>query len=74
MSRLRVAIARCRALVTRKGLDGDLDEELRVHLDMLVEENIHRTISAEEVRYGALRTFGGVEQVREAYREQRGLL
>src|SRR5215469_399881 len=73
MSRLRVAIARCRALVTRKRFDGDLDEELRVHLDMLVEENLHRTISAEEARYAALRTFGGVEQVREAYREQRGL-
>jgi predicted permease len=50
-----------------------LDEELRAHLDMLVEENVRRGMSFEEARYAALRSFGGVEQAKEEYRERRGL-
>ncbi len=73
MSKLRVAIARCRALIIRKRLDEDLDEELRTHLEMLAEENVRHEIPLEEARYAALRTFGGIDQVREIYREQRGL-
>jgi len=73
MSRLKVAMVRVRALLARKRLDEDLDEELRAHLEMLEEENVRREIPLEEARYAALRSFGGVEQVKEAYREQRGL-
>ncbi|HXJ94336.1 MAG TPA: ABC transporter permease [Terriglobia bacterium] len=70
---IRVAIARCLALAQRRRLDEDLDEELRTHLATLAEENVRREFSAEEAHYAALRMFGRVEQVREAYREQRGL-
>ncbi|MFY9553406.1 MAG: ABC transporter permease, partial [Blastocatellia bacterium] len=54
-------------------LDRDLDEELKVHLEMLVEENIRRGMALKEARLAARRSFGGVEQIREAYRDQRGL-
>jgi predicted permease len=57
----------------RKHFDRILDEELRAHLDMLVEENVRRGMSFEEARYAALRSFGGVEQAKGEYREQRGL-
>ena len=40
---------------------------------MLTEENVRRGISAEEARYQALREFGGVDQAKEVYRDQRGL-
>src|SRR2546422_7526063 len=41
---------------------------------MLVEEeNIRRGMTPEEARYAALRALGGVDQVKEDYREQRGL-
>jgi predicted permease len=73
MSRLRVAAARVRALLVRKGLEENLDEELRAHLDLLTEENLQRGMQAEDARYAALRSFGGVERVKEEYREQRGL-
>ena len=40
---------------------------------MLVEENLRRGMSADEARRAANRTFGGVTQTKEAFRDQRGL-
>jgi len=49
-----------------------LDEELSAHLEMLVEEHVRKGMSAKEARYAARRQFGGVEQTKEDYRDQRG--
>jgi predicted permease len=57
----------------KRRLDADLDAELASHLQLLTEENIRRGLTAEEARRAAKREFGGLEQTREAYREQRGL-
>jgi predicted permease len=73
MTRLRILALRLAALFRGRKLDEQLDGELRAHLDMLVEENIRRGIPPDEARYAALRSFGGVEQVKESYREQGGL-
>src|SRR5437870_3261762 len=73
MSRLRELASRIRALFSKSRLDQDLDEELRAHLEMLVEENVRRGMRVEEARNAARRSFGGVEQTKEAYRDQRGL-
>jgi putative ABC transport system permease protein len=73
MSRLREFSSRIRGLFAKARLDEDLDEELRAHLEMLVEENLRRGMSPEEARNAARRSFGGVEQTKEAYRDQRGL-
>jgi predicted permease len=73
MTWLRMLALRLAALFGKERLEQDLDEELRSHLEMLVERNIRRDMSPEEARYAAHREFGGVEQVKEAYREQRGL-
>ncbi len=53
--------------------DENLDAELRSHLQLLAGENIRRGMSPEEAQHAARREFGGVEQTKEAYREQRGL-
>jgi len=50
-----------------------LDLELRAHLEMLTEENIRRGMSPAEARYAARREFGGVEQTKELYRDQRSI-
>jgi predicted permease len=73
MSRLRMFGSRLLGLVRRRGGDDNLDVELRSHLDALTNENIRRGMNAEEARFAARREFGGVEQTKEAYREQRGL-
>ncbi len=71
MEWLRIFSARLRGLFRKQHLDGDLDTELRAHLEMLVVENIRRGMSPVEARYAAQREFGGVEQAKEMYREQR---
>src|SRR5260221_6010058 len=66
----------CRRLVAlfgRRRLEDDLDEELRSHLDMAVELNCRKGMSREDARREALKGFGGIEQTKEIYREQRGL-
>src|SRR5438094_1039647 len=69
----RIFIRRLAALFRRRGLEADLDAELRSHLEMAVELNLRKGMSAEDARREALRSFGGVEQTKENYRDQRGL-
>jgi predicted permease len=73
MDGLRALLTRVRALFGRAKLEQFLDAEMRSHLEMLAEENLRRGMSAEEARYAAQRAFGGLEQSKEEYREQRGL-
>src|SRR5437762_9122387 len=73
MEWLRGFGARLRGLFRKRYLDGDLDAELRAHVEMLVEENIRRGMSPVEARYAARREFGGVEQSKELHREQRSI-
>ena len=73
MTWLRMLVLRLIALFQRGRLERELDEELRSHLEMQVEENVRRGMSQQEARYAALRSFGGVDQLKEIYRDQRGL-
>jgi putative ABC transport system permease protein len=73
MGRLRVVASRVLSFFHKRRLDENLDAELRAHLDALTEENIRRGMTPEEARYAARREFGGVEQIKESHREQRGL-
>jgi predicted permease len=69
----RILLSRFTALFRRSKLDADLDEELRAHIDLATEENRARGMSEQHARTAALRDFGGVTQIRETYRVQRGL-
>ena len=69
----RIFLLRLAALFRRGRLENDLAAELRSHLEMAAELNLAKGMSAEEARCEALRGFGGVEQTKEIYREQRGL-
>jgi len=73
MESLRIVLSRCMALFRRRKLDADLDDELRAHLTMAVEEHIQRGMTRQQARITALREFGGVTQIREEYRVRRGL-
>src|SRR6267378_3460855 len=70
---LRTFLRRLAALFRRRRLEDDLDAELRSHLEMAVERNVRKGMSAEDARREALRSFGGIEQTKEIYRDQRGL-
>src|SRR5690242_5960659 len=71
--RSRVFIRRLAALFRRRHLEEDLEAELRSHLEMAVELNLRQGMTAEDARREALRSFGGREQIKEIYRDQRGL-
>src|SRR5579863_2564231 len=70
---VRTLTLRLAALFRRDRLEADLDEEVRAHLEMAAEMNKRSGMSEEEARREALRGFGGIEQTKELYREQRGL-
>src|SRR5690349_12299582 len=70
---LRVLSHRLRALFLRDRLEHEFDDEIRSHLEMLAEENRQQGMNPEEARRVALLRFGGVERVKEVYRERRGL-
>jgi predicted permease len=73
MDMVRTLLSRIAAIFRTRKLDASLDEELRAHIDLAVEEHMRRGEPEAEARRLALREFGGVTQVRETYREQRGL-
>jgi predicted permease len=49
----------------RKRMLGDLDEEIREHIERETQDNIERGMSPEDARYAALRKFGNVTLVKE---------
>jgi predicted permease len=73
MSWLRMIAARLGGFFRGQRSDEELEGELQAHLEALTQKNIARGMSAEEARYAARREFGGLEQMKESYREQQGL-
>ncbi len=67
--RLRSLPARIWASLRKERLDRELDEEIESHLEMAVEENIRHGMSPAEARSAARREFGGLEQMKEQYRD-----
>jgi predicted permease len=70
---IQLLFAKLKAVSRREGLDRDFDAELQAHVDLLVEDNKKRGMTAEEARRQALLTLGGVTSTRELHRETRGL-
>jgi predicted permease len=73
MTWIRVFIHRLRGLFLKRKLEQELEDEIRSHLDMQIEDNLRQGMSPDEARYEALRKFGGVEQVKESYRNRHSL-
>jgi len=73
MNGIRILLKRCASFLHLRKLDSDLDDELQAHLDLAIHENLKDGMSPQAARTAALRVFGGVAQVRESYRAQRGL-
>ena len=62
---------RLRTLLRRGRVEEELTEELRFHLEKLIEERIAKGITPEEGRYAAWRELGGAEQIKEECRDMR---
>lgn len=73
MNRVRMLVSRLAGLFGARGLDAELDEEMRGHLERLAEEHRRRGLSHDEARLAARRDFGSIAHTTERYREQRGM-
>jgi len=71
MSWARAATARLSGLFRRTRLERELDDEVRFHLDMQIEDNLKAGMNQSEARLAALRSFGAIEPMKERYRERR---
>ena len=72
MSRLRVLVARLTSLFRRRHDEAFLTDEIAAHLELLAAEHRQRGLSPHDARLAARRDFGGVDQVKEQMRDQRG--
>jgi predicted permease len=62
---------RLRSLFRKDRVELELTDELRFHLEKLIEEKVAEGTTPEEARYAALRELGGVEQIKEECRDMR---
>jgi len=65
-------ISRLLDLVLRRPREDRLSEEVQAHLDLLADDFIAQGMSPAEARLAARKAFGGVDQVKERHRDQRG--
>lgn len=70
---MRTLLHRILELVRRDARERRLAEEIETHLGLLAEEYERQGMPAEAARDAARRSFGGVDQVKERCRDQRGL-
>lgn len=73
MRAIRALLIRLSAPLSKARSDRDLAAELESHLQMQVEENLRRGMSQAEARRVALIRLGGLEAVKEQYRDRRGV-
>lgn len=69
---MRKFLRRLRSLVRKESLDVEMAEEMRLHLQLQIEQNISRGMDPVEARYAAERGFGNIGSVQQQAREQRG--
>ncbi len=70
---MRPFLSRVLDLILRRSRDERLADEVQSHLDLLTDEYLSRGLTLDEARLAARRSFGGVEQIKAVYRDQRGL-
>src|SRR5688572_23185618 len=59
------------AFLRARQMDRDIDDEIASHLAEATDEYVQQGLSSREARLAALRSFGGVAQTKEVYREVR---
>ena len=70
---LRAVLVRFADLFSKTRRDRELTAEIDSHLQMQIDDNVRAGMTPDEARRQAFVRFGGVEAVKEAYRDRRGL-
>src|SRR5688572_13132700 len=66
-------LSRALALFRRRHVESRLDDEVRAHLELLTADYERRGMTPDDARFAARRAFGGVESMKERYRDRRTL-
>jgi predicted permease len=74
MAHWRRVIAQLRSLLANKRAEEDLAREVASHLTLLADDFERSGLSPEEARLAARRAYGGVEQAKQAHRDERSPL
>ncbi len=69
---LNILSARLRALFRREEVIRDIDEELRLHIEMETETNVAQGMSPDEARLAALKAFGNQGRIKDVAYQVRG--
>jgi hypothetical protein len=70
----RSLVAKLGNLLRRGRIEREMAEEMRQHLDELTRANIASGMAPEEARLAARRRFGGLDQLEERCRDERGFV
>jgi predicted permease len=62
---------RLEALSRKKHFEKEMDEELRFHLESMIQNNIQSGMTRDDARHAALLSFGGMDQIKESCRDTR---
>jgi predicted permease len=71
---LRTFLSRLWALIRSRKTDREIDDEIASHLAEARDEYIQQGLSPEDAHWAALRSFGGVTQSKEVYRQVRSFI
>jgi hypothetical protein len=74
MSRSRRILSKFRDLFRNNRAEEELAREVESHLILLADDFERRGMPPEEARLAAKRAYGGVEQAKQAHRDERSLL
>lgn len=74
MTQVRASLSRLLALLRARQMDRDIDDEIASHLAEATDEYIQQGLSPENARCAARRSFGGVTQTKEIYRQVRSFV
>src|SRR5579863_2034729 len=74
MAHWRRIVSKFRNLLANKRAEKDLAREVASHLTLLADDFERRGMSPEEARIAARRAYGGVEQAKQAHRDERSMV
>ena len=74
MKRWRRIVAKLLTLLRNKRVEEELAREVAAHLALLEDEFLRRGMSPDEARAAARQACGGVEQAKQAHRDERSIL
>jgi predicted permease len=73
MTRLFIFLSRLHGLFQKQRFEDEMSAEMQSHVEMQIDDLVRQGMSPQEARYAALRRFGGMDQIKETYRDRRTL-